>query len=61
MLGVSRRSGPGGGVGRPIPRVVVGAVAASVMLEGTLRVLLMAACDSWVTTVGESWVEKSYQ
>ncbi len=58
MLGVSRRSGPGGGLGRRIPRAVV---VASVMLDGTLRVLLLAACDSWVTTVGDSWVETSYQ
>jgi hypothetical protein len=45
--------------------VVVAAVAsvvaavASVMLGGTLRVLLLAVCDIRVTTVGETCVETS--
>ncbi len=66
MPGVSRRSSLGGGPHRRIPwaEVVAAAVAAGsmVILGGTLCVLLLlAACDSRVTTVGETCMETSYQ
>jgi hypothetical protein len=51
----------GGRLRRRIRWAVLAAVAALVMLVGTLRVLLLAACDSRVTTVGETRMERSYQ
>jgi hypothetical protein len=59
MPGVSQHSSPGGGLHWRIPQVVV--AATSVMLGGTLCVLLLAACDSRVTTVVETCVEMSFQ